>query len=648
MHACTHSQRCLALALLYLAPRSPDPPPLALSLRYRTQLCSYGLECKRGICFFAHHPRDVRVHEHSAQLAALEAQLQASDPAFAAPAPGGNGGQRRPADSNDGSKSDRQHLNNGGNSNQQHGPLAGTHSVDSVQAEHLRQLHHAMQQQGMNLQGMGGNGYGHAFLPGQQLPAHASAAAAAAALLEAALQPSTPPVGQHGLQQHNSLAPLSSLSHPMGPMPGQHGGQEDPMAATMRLLAELSTNKAGPNSSMHLNSVSSMPPMLHHPQQGGGDDAEVREALHLVAQLQQLVSRARNSGNVGVQAVLASTLPTLVVQLGTITSNNNSNNNNNNNGSNSARGDDRHGPFGNHGPVGPFGSPNANGMHGSHLLNSCVSAPVPQHLQQQLQQHLQQQQQGGWGQMGGVLGQQQQQQQLGMSRLSPRTVGGPTNDSGNSNNGPKQAAGSQHLISPADVLSVPSPHTAGSICSSRLSDGTRSPPLSHHSDEDGNGNTNHSNNNPSAASLRHHLSGGPHNLAATNTSSLFGGSHSASFGFSSLPTPRRASADSDGASAGGAGPAGAPAAAAASSASKLLFSSLGRDQLGLPLTLDGHSDLASTLADMSGAKAMIASLHELVDSDICIPSSSPSATATADNSLFKAGPSAAPGTAIEA
>ncbi len=55
------------------------------SSRFRTQLCSFGVECKRSICFFAHQPSELRVNDYIAQLQALERDLEASDPAFAVP-----------------------------------------------------------------------------------------------------------------------------------------------------------------------------------------------------------------------------------------------------------------------------------------------------------------------------------------------------------------------------------------------------------------------------------------------------------------------------------------------------------------------------------------------------------------------------------
>lgn len=97
------------------------------------------MECKRSICFFAHHPRDVRVHEHSAQLAALETQLQASDPSFAAPTQGCFTARSTQASPRDGQEAPRQQMK------PQHSPLGFSQSVDSFQAEQLRQLHHHMQ-----------------------------------------------------------------------------------------------------------------------------------------------------------------------------------------------------------------------------------------------------------------------------------------------------------------------------------------------------------------------------------------------------------------------------------------------------------------------------------------------------------------------
>lgn len=45
--------------------------------RYRTQLCSYGTECKRSICFFAHDYSQLRITDQT-QLLAMERELDAA------------------------------------------------------------------------------------------------------------------------------------------------------------------------------------------------------------------------------------------------------------------------------------------------------------------------------------------------------------------------------------------------------------------------------------------------------------------------------------------------------------------------------------------------------------------------------------------
>ncbi|KAJ9516004.1 hypothetical protein QJQ45_016821, partial [Haematococcus lacustris] len=45
-------------------------------LRYRSQMCSYGPDCRRGICFFAHQPPELRVVDQS-YLQEIERQLDA-------------------------------------------------------------------------------------------------------------------------------------------------------------------------------------------------------------------------------------------------------------------------------------------------------------------------------------------------------------------------------------------------------------------------------------------------------------------------------------------------------------------------------------------------------------------------------------------
>ncbi|GFH24345.1 C3H1-type domain-containing protein [Haematococcus lacustris] len=43
---------------------------------YRSQMCSYGPDCRRGICFFAHQPPELRVVDQS-YLQEIERQLDA-------------------------------------------------------------------------------------------------------------------------------------------------------------------------------------------------------------------------------------------------------------------------------------------------------------------------------------------------------------------------------------------------------------------------------------------------------------------------------------------------------------------------------------------------------------------------------------------
>eukprot|EP00798_Chlamydomonas_sp_ICE-L_P022321 gene22321-29396_t len=44
--------------------------------RYRTQMCSYGAECKRPICFFAHQFNELRDTAHLPQLQAIEREME--------------------------------------------------------------------------------------------------------------------------------------------------------------------------------------------------------------------------------------------------------------------------------------------------------------------------------------------------------------------------------------------------------------------------------------------------------------------------------------------------------------------------------------------------------------------------------------------
>lgn len=63
--------------LLYTSPLNRQYPRSRLPLlagpnRYRTQLCSFGISCRRPVCFFAHTPSEIRIVE----LDALTTMLQ--------------------------------------------------------------------------------------------------------------------------------------------------------------------------------------------------------------------------------------------------------------------------------------------------------------------------------------------------------------------------------------------------------------------------------------------------------------------------------------------------------------------------------------------------------------------------------------------
>lgn len=70
-----HAQ-CMPFAHAHTIPQSAheNVPDHTFACRYRTQLCSYGADCKRGICFFAHSYNELRVVDQT-QLQELERQL---------------------------------------------------------------------------------------------------------------------------------------------------------------------------------------------------------------------------------------------------------------------------------------------------------------------------------------------------------------------------------------------------------------------------------------------------------------------------------------------------------------------------------------------------------------------------------------------
>jgi hypothetical protein len=475
--------------------------------------------------FFAHHPRDVRVHEHSAQLAALEAQLQASDPSFAAPhvggqraAAAGSGGVSGGRREGDGSKAD-QHKANGFGENkggQRPNPahsdhhLGSSHSVDSFQAEQLRQLQAALAGSPL-LMGLGGGCGG-----GAGMPAHASSAAAAAALLEAALQPGTPPSsGPHAHLPSPAGSLSRGLSHALA-----HGGDDmSGMGATMRLLSGLSGQ---------------LPAGVAEQVQAGAD---VSAALAAIGTLSALVDKARvGAAGHDLMQVLCGALPALAMQAQQAAA-----------AAAAAQqhaqqqqalqqgfGHPSHG-HGHHGHhhhhahrhhqtsmMGPIGGP----VHGGGLLASCASAPVPAPLSARVH------------------------------RDSDGTASPPSG-------------------------ALTDRGCTGSV-SSRLSDGSRSPSLSHHSDEGLRCGSGHG---------HHGLYSSPsQRLAALNLDSSI-----------SAPATARGESPHSGMQQYEQQPDGRSLA----------------DCLPLSLSRPGSNADLSGMVDMDGAEsAMIASLSELVDSGL--------------------------------
>ncbi|KAG1676384.1 hypothetical protein FOA52_001179 [Chlamydomonas sp. UWO 241] len=349
---------------------------------------------------------------------------------------------------------------------------------------------------------------------GAGMPAHASAAAAAAALLEAALQPGTPP----GAGPHARLASSGSLARGLPhALAHAHGGDDmGGMGATMRLLA------AGLSGQL--------PAGVAEQVQAGAD---VSAALAAIGTLSALVDKAR-AGVAGheLMQVLCGMLPALAMQAQQAAA--------------AAAQQQQaqqlqmqHG-FGHHhghqhqlqqhhthrhhqaSMMGPIGVP----VHGgSSLLTSYASAPVPAPL----------------------------------STRVHRTSDGST------------ATG---LGSP---LSGPLTDRAPGSVSSHLSDGSHSPPLSHHSDDG---------LRCDSGSSHHSLYSSPsQRLAANNLDSCM-----------SAPATAR-------------GERGSPSHSPLQHDARSLADRL---PLSLHSRPGSNADLAG-MVDMAGAPAMIASLSELVD-----------------------------------
>lgn len=361
------------------------------------------------------------------------------------------------------------------------------------------------------------------FLPPQgSLPSmpHASAGAAAAALLEAALQPSTPPMAPP-LGMSTSLSPCSSLITPLASLAPQHDDTSS-VAATMKLLADITAAGHGSAASRLQHAASlpavSAPPAAQQQQQQQAEPAsDIQQALHLIAQLQQLAVKA-SSGNSDLQSVLLTMLPQVLAQAS--------------------------------GPAAAAVIPAASSPLPG-LLSPRISAPVA--IQPLVRR-------SASGSGGGAAP---------PAPIAP-PVKAPT---------PRDCSNN---ASPADVLSYRSQRTAGSSCSSRLSDGTHSPTLSHHSDE----------------GLRTFSVAGFPSLTKDDSALM-----SPLLGLTGAAPARDLMADQHGPFSLMA--ANLHAADAIAAAEALL-----------PASLEHDADLASGMSDMSGAAGMIASLSQLVDSPV--------------------------------
>lgn len=241
--------------------------------RYRTSLCSFGIECKRSICFFAHQPGELRTSDTIAQLQALERDLEATNPAFAAPTSnakwsGGAGG--------------------GGGLSQQFGQAAAASPDGKHQQRHMG-LPRTPRQQHQQQQGTGPDSF----------------------MRHAMMEPSMQPRSPH--PQGGILAPSSSLNLPS---PSAYQQQTDHFALTMRLLSDMSSSNprlqatnsvpGGKNAGLNLQQHMSLPL--------SGGSSEVQQALSLISQLQELTLRSQNSGDL--HTVLSAVLPQLMLQVG--------------------------------------------------------------------------------------------------------------------------------------------------------------------------------------------------------------------------------------------------------------------------------------------------------------------------------------------
>jgi len=269
--------------------------------RYRTSLCSFGIECKRSICFFAHQPGELRTSNTIAQLQALERDLEASDPAFAAPT------------SNNAKWS-------GGLSQQLGQPSSPEGKPQRQMGGQPRTPRQQQQQQTLGADPFQQSQMRHLVSAQQANVGLSQQALVQAAMLESSMQPATP--RSLGLARSPSLtAPLAS--------PYQQQQQEH-LSLTMKLLNDMSSSPQQAQGkaqqqmgSPRLQATNSMPiksAHLNHLHQhvstpgSVGGSSEVQQALSLVSQLQELTMRSQNSGDL--HSVLSAVLPQLMMQVG--------------------------------------------------------------------------------------------------------------------------------------------------------------------------------------------------------------------------------------------------------------------------------------------------------------------------------------------
>lgn len=254
--------------------------------RYRTQLCSYGVDCKRGICFFAHYPGELRVHENTAELLALEKELEGSDNT---PSSAGMSGQM-------GSTSNIGNRFGGGSSSK------------------------SSQRQGQKnaLGGSGGSLRGSPLPVSQSLPLHEDALLQAVQWSNLMTQSSPSQQQQQQALMNATLvadqAQLQAAVLAMTQSMNTNLMRSSPLAAQAQAVPSSSALASSLNTilahSPKAPRASASPLTSSHMQEAKNND--VKQALELVSQLKDLVGRAHGSE---VGSVLLALLPDILSQV---------------------------------------------------------------------------------------------------------------------------------------------------------------------------------------------------------------------------------------------------------------------------------------------------------------------------------------------